>query len=164
MKLLDKLPTKLPAKVIIIVPILCSAISIFWLIHGLNNYAFWDIYDGPRSAFLPSVIAALLLGSSILSVFIFLKKKEEITECWENWTILLAGFILFGLVFIIGMIPALLLFVLLWLKVYEKASWKHTIIVLCITFSISHFIFSVWLGTVYPRGFILETILDLIFY
>ena len=39
--------------------------------------------------------------------------------------------------FIIGLLPSCYLFVILWLKVFEKTGWKETLIVLAVCMAIS---------------------------
>ena len=44
------------------------------------------------------------------------------------------------------------LFVILWLKVFEKTGWKETLIVLAVCMAISIGVFRLWLGVHFPMG------------
>ena len=57
------------------------------------------------------------------------------------------------------MIPAIILYVILWLRVVEKTPWKQTLIVLATIMAIVYGVFVVWLGVPFPQGFILEALL-----
>ena len=61
---------------------------------------------------------------------------------------------------VIGMLPTLALFVILWLKVLEKASWKTTLIILVIVMAIVIGVFVLWLGVRFPNGMILGKFLN----
>ena len=56
------------------------------------------------------------------------------------------------------MIPSLLIFVFLWLKVYEKQSWVTTLVSLAIVAFIVIGCFRIWLDIQFPIGFIGELI------
>ena len=148
---------KLPAKIHLLIPICTGVLALVWIVYGLSNYGFWDSVEGPRAAFVPSLAAVFLLVVSILGV-LQARKTTEANVRWENWTILLAAFIIFGLIYIFGMIPSLLLFVFVWLKFYEKESWKNTIIVLLLAFGIAYGCFVLWLKVPFPMGALVEAI------
>ena len=148
---------KLPAKVHLLIPLCSGILSLIWILYGLSNYGFWDPVGGPRAAFVPSLVALILFIVSIFGVIQALKAKEA-NERWENWIILLAAFTIFGLVRLFGMIPVLMLFVFVWLKFYEKESWKNTIIVSSLAFGIVYGCFVVWLKVPFPMGSVVEAI------
>jgi hypothetical protein len=138
---------------------LCSAVvGIVWVFVGLTHHGFWDEIKGPLPGFVPSLMAGVMVVVSIVGIFQSLK-REDAPGRRESWTILLAAFITFGLVFLVGMIPALLVFVFLWLRFYEKVSWKNTIIILVISFGIAYGVFVEWLSIPFPNGVIIDAIL-----
>ena len=53
---------------------------------------------------------------------------------------------------IIGMIPTLVVFVILWLRLFQKAPWKDTLIVLAVCMAITLGVFWAWLGVQFPWG------------
>ena len=54
--------------------------------------------------------------------------------------------------FIIGLLPMCYLFVVLWLKLFEKENWKNTLIVLVVIAAITIGVFYIWLGIQFPLG------------
>ena len=72
-------------------------------------------------------------------------KKEELL-------VIAAGAGIIAGSFIIGLIPSCFAFVIIWLKVFEKATWKATLIVLAIAAFISVGVFDYWLGIGFPMG------------
>ena len=48
------------------------------------------------------------------------------------------------------------IFVVLWLKLLEKAPWKDTLIILAIVMAIVIGVFVVWLKVQFPEGLIFE--------
>jgi hypothetical protein len=97
-----------------LIPLCSGILAVFWIIYGLTNHGFWDSLKGPLPGFVPVLMAAILLVASVLGIPGSLKTKDA-PDRLENWTILLAAGIAFGLVFLIGMIPALMVFVFVWL-------------------------------------------------
>ena len=55
-------------------------------------------------------------------------------------------------VFIIGLVPSILLFVLVWMRLIEKSGWKETILVMAISAAIAVGVFQLWLGIRLPMG------------
>ena len=141
-----------------LIPAFSGIVAIVWLFIGNVQYGYWDPVRGPLPGLVPSIMAAAMLLVSILGIIKSLKEKDE-PDRLENWTIMLAAFATFALVFLVGMIPSLLLFVLVWMRFYEKDSWKNTIIALLISFSISYGVFVLWLRVPFPIGIILNMIL-----
>ena len=143
-----------------LIPAFSGIVAIVWLFLGNVQYGYWDPVRGPLPGLVPSIMAAALLLVSILGIIKSLKEKDE-PDRLENWTIMIAAFAAFALVFLVGMIPSLLLFVLVWMRFYEKESWKNTIIVLCLSFGIVYGVFIAWLGVPFPRGAIYNFIIKL---
>ena len=152
---------KLSLKKNTLIPVFTGLVAIVWLLHGGLRYGYWDPIRGPLPGLVPSIMAAALLFVSIIGIIHSLKEKVE-PDRLENWTILIAAFGTFALVFLVGMIAALLVFVFVWMRLYEKESWKNTIIILIISFGISYGVFAFWLQVPFPRGLIMNTIMNLI--
>ena len=77
----------------------------------------------------------------------------------KHWRILLAAAII-GCTYLIGMLPALGLFVVLWLKLVEHAPWKTTLIILAIVAALVIGVFVMWLGVRFPTGLIYDAIVN----
>ena len=156
MKFDDKKVVKIPTKVI--VPVVTCAIGILFASIAFGQYGFWDsVAMKPTKGFFPGIIS---IGLIALSVLAFINGLTSPTAEFRliNWYVPLAVLLIIAATYVIGMIPSLLIFVLLWLKVYEKQSWTTTIIALLIVSFIVIGCFRIWLDIQFPIGFIGELI------
>lgn len=156
MKFDDKKTVKIPTKVI--VPVVTCAIGILFASIAFGQYGFWDsVAMKPTKGFFPGIIS---IGLIALSVLAFINGLKSPTAEFRliNWYVPLAVLLIIAATYVIGMIPSLLIFVLLWLKVYEKQSWTTTIIALLIVSFILIGCFRIWLDIQFPIGFIGELI------
>lgn len=156
MKFDDKKAVKIPTKVI--VPVVTCAIGILFASIAFGQYGFWDSEAmKPTKGFFPGIIS---IGLIALSVLAFINGLKSPTAEFRliNWYVPLAVLLIIAATYVIGMIPSLLIFVLLWLKVYEKQSWTTTIIALLIVSFIVIGCFRIWLDIQFPIGFIGELI------
>ena len=156
MKFDDKKAVKIPTKVI--VPVVTCAIGILFASIAFGQYGFWDsVAMKPTKGFFPGIIS---IGLIALSVLAFINGLKSPTAEFRliNWYVPLAVLLIISATYVIGMIPSLLIFVLLWLKVYEKQSWSTTIIALLIVSFIVIGCFRIWLDIQFPIGFIGELI------
>ena len=156
MKFDDKKAVKIPTKVI--VPVVTCAIGILFASIAFGQYGFWDsVAMKLTKGFFPGIIS---IGLIALSVLAFINGLKSPTAEFRliNWYVPLAVLLIIAATYVIGMIPSLLIFVLLWLKVYEKQSWTTTIIALLIVSFIVIGCFRIWLDIQFPIGFIGELI------
>ena len=156
MKFDDKKVVKIPTK--LIVPVVTCAIGILFASIAFGQYGFWDsVAMKPTKGFFPGIIS---IGLIALSVLAFINGLKSPTAEFRliNWYVPLAVLLIIAATYVIGMIPSLLIFVLLWLKVYEKQSWTTTIIALLIVSFIVIGCFRIWLDIQFPIGFIGELI------
>ena len=156
MKFDDKKAVKIPTEVI--VPVVTCAIGILFASIAFGQYGFWDsVAMKPTKGFFPGIIS---IGLIALSVLAFVNGLKSPTAEFRliNWYVPLAVLLIIAATYVIGMIPSLLIFVLLWLKVYEKQSWSTTIIALLIVSFIVIGCFRIWLDIQFPIGFIGELI------
>lgn len=140
-----------------IIPICTSAVSILWIVMGLKKYGFWDEYKGPKPGFFPTIIAVVMLAISIFALVTSGKAKKPEFEK-GNWMAALGMLAMVLMSYVIGMELSILAFMLLWLKVYEKCTWKATIISTLVVMAIVIGAFRLWLGIQFPLG-----LFDLIF-
>lgn len=133
------------------------AAAFIWL--GLNEYGFWDSAKGPLPGFFPVIIAFAMLLSSVLA-FAFSFKESAPHWPSENWLVVLSGALIIGATFLIGLIPSVAVYVLVWLKRYEKCAWKETLITFAVIMSIVIGCFVLWLGVPFPKGLIYNAIFN----
>ena len=141
-----------------IIPLLTALIAGVFIATGLTKFGFWKESIGPTPGFVPIIIATIMLAISVL-VFIQSFKEEKPQYPTANWLVILAGFGIFGLTFLIGMLPTLAIYVLVWLKSYEKCSWKTTLTVFAVIMAIVLGVFVLWLGVPFPKGLLFTAIL-----
>ena len=141
-----------------IIPLVSLALGVVWVVYGLSHHGFWHPVKGPVVGFVPILVAVTLIAVSIVGLIQSLKEKDE-PDRKENWTIVLAAAIVFSTTFLFGLLVSLMAFVFIWLRIYEKASWKHTITILIIAFGIVFGAFVVWLRVPFPKGIIFNAIL-----
>ena len=135
-----------------IIPLLLTGVGVLFAVVGLTQLGFWKAPDGPQPGFFPSIMAVVMILASLASFFMSLKEEEQ-PEYHRDELMVLAG--MAGIIagsLIIGMIPTLILFVVLWLKLFQKAPWKDTIIVLAVCMAITLGVFWLWLGVQFPWG------------
>lgn len=135
-----------------IIPLFLAGLAAVFGWVGVYKLGFWKPAQGPAPGFFPSIMAAVMFLTSILA---FVQSfKEEGTVRYEKQELLViasgAGIIL--ATFLIGLVGSCFLYIILWMKVFEKASWKDTLIILAVIAFIVIGIFGRWLGIQFPLG------------
>jgi len=107
--------------------------------------------------FFPAIIGILMSGISIIA-FMEGRKLPSPTYIKASFHPFMAaiGTILAALV--IGFFPALFLFVLGWMKLYEKFIWRKAVITSVITIATVFAVFVLWLRVPFPAGLIVDII------
>ena len=97
----------------------------------------------------------------LVTVFTSLKKDgKAVYHKGELLVIAVALAIILSSLYLLGMLPTLGLFVVLWLRLVEKTPWKTTLIILAIVAAIVLGVFVFWLGVRFPKGAILNAIMS----
>lgn len=138
-----------------IIAIVCMAISMVWIYKGITQYGLWDTHNGPKSGFFPVIIAIVLLISSFI-YFISSFKMEKTKYDKEAIYIISAMVFIVLATYVIGFLPAILVFYVFWLKVIEKLPAKTIIISTVVMSVIIYGTFSAWLSVPFPKGWIFE--------
>ena len=63
-----------------------------------------------------------------------------------------------GVSYIIGFLPALLVFYIFWLRVMEKMPWRSIAVAAAVMIVIVYGTFSLWLRVPFPKGLLFESI------
>ena len=138
-----------------------AVVCLVFLITGLSKFGFWNsTQKSPTPAFVPSIICTLLIAICLITVFTSLKKDGKAKYNKDEFLIILTAAAIIGCTYLIGMLPALGLFVVLWLKLVEHTPWKTTIIILAIVAALVIGVFVLWLGVRFPTGAIYEMIVN----
>ena len=140
----------------IVIPAVTFLIGIIWITYGLTKYGWWAD-NKPASGFFPAIVGVLLSGVSIVA-FLDGKKIKTPVYLRASFHPLLAAIATIISTYIIGFFPALFLYLLGWLKLYEKYAWKLSLTVSIITSMACYGIFVMWLRVPFPLGFIVNAI------
>ncbi len=135
-----------------LLPIIAALFGSVFAIVGFLQLGFWNKVDGPMPGFFPSIMAVVMVVTSILAFLQSLDEEKKTEYKKEEILVIMAGVGIFAVTFLIGLLPTLFLYVILWLKIFEKESWKNTILVLMVTAAISIGVFYLWLGVQFPMG------------
>ncbi len=135
-----------------ITPILLGLLAAVFAVIGFTQLGFWDPIDGPKPGFFPGIMATVMLAVCVIAFLQSLKEENTQKYTRDELLIIASGIGIFAGAFIIGLLPALAIFILLWMKVLEKAPWKDTLIVLGISMAIAVGVFQMWLGIRFPMG------------
>ena len=141
-----------------VMPLLLALLAIVWLVVGLGEFGFWVEGTGPSPAFVPTIVSVLLLAMYVIQ---FIRSFKEAPSKYHKDEFLFIGalVILLACVYIIGMLPSMTIFLLVWMKGVEKAPWSHTLIVTVGTMAVLIGVFAIWLQVRFPMGIILDTLL-----
>ena len=124
-----------------LIPIAMALMGVVFAVVGFTQLGFWD--KEPKAGFFPSIIAVVMVISSVAAFFQTLKEEDKPQY---NKNELLVSFI-------IGMIPMIFLYVLFWLLVIEKGTpILHIIIIEAIVAVIVLGVFAGWLQVQFPWG------------
>ena len=137
-----------------LIPIAMALMGVVFVVVGFTQLEFWD--KEPKAGFFPSIIAVVMVISSVAAFFQTLKECGHTGNHHDHKNELLviaggAGVIAGS--FIIGMIPMIFLYVLFWLLVIEKGTpILHIIIIEAIVAVIVLGVFAGWLQVQFPWG------------
>ena len=142
-----------------VIPLATIGISLVYILVGLKDYGFWK--GQPTPGFFPIIIAVVLLASSIACFIQIARDKDSEAVRYNRNELMVmlgaAGIIL--CTFVIGLVPSCLIYIFLWLKFVERASWKVILIIECIMAAIILGVFTFWLQIRFPMGLLLDMIL-----
>ena len=139
-----------------IMPLVIIAICAVFLYAGLSKFGFWDSSKGPTPAFVPTIVCVMMILLCISDFIKSLKDTSVVKYHKDEFIMIAVGAILLAAIHVIGMLPALAIFVVVWLKLMEKAPWKHIILILAIVMAIVIGVFVLWLKVQFPEGLIFE--------
>ena len=141
------------------IPLATIVFSLVFIIVGLKDYGFWK--GQPTPGFFPIIIAVVLLAASIACFLQIARDKDSGTVRYNRNELMVmlgaAGIIL--CTFVIGLVPSCLIYIFLWLKFVERASWKVILVIELIMAAIILGVFTFWLQIRFPMGLLLDMIL-----
>lgn len=142
-----------------IMPLVIMALCAVFIYSGLNKFGFWNAAKGPTAAFVPTIVCVLLILLCAVDFVKSLKDTSVVKYHKDEFLMILTGIALIVATHFIGMLPTMALFVVAWLKLIEKAPWKHIILILAIVMGIVIGVFVLWLKVQFPEGLLFEMLL-----
>ena len=134
-----------------LIPIAMALMGVVFVVVGFTQLEFWD--KEPKAGFFPSIIAVVMVISSVAAFFQTLKEEDKPQYNKNELLVIAGGAGVIAGSFIIGMIPMIFLYVLFWLLVIEKGSpILHIIIIEAIVAVIVLGVFAGWLQVQFPWG------------
>lgn len=135
----------------ILIPAVTAFIGGLFVYLGLTKFGFWDSINGPMPGFLPTITGSLLLAISLFSLKQAWGSQAPIYYGIELSVILgCLGIIL--LTFIIGLIPSVIVYIVVWLRYVEKTPWISTLKVAGFMTVLVVGVFVLWLKIPFPKG------------
>lgn len=133
-----------------IIPLLFIGLGALFAFIGFTELGFWA--EGPGPGFFPSIMSLVMIAAGIATFFITFKEETKAKYNREEFYVIIAGLGIFAGTFIIGFIPTILVYLFIWLRLFEKISWKVTLIIMSICIFITVGVFGMWLGIQFPVG------------
>lgn len=135
------------------IPAATMLIAAVFLFLGLTEFGFWNEVNGPLPGFFPSLASILLI---IISAF-------ALKGAWGSTApkffgielMVIAGCIgIMLLTFLIGLIPSVVVYLVVWLRIVEKTPWPSTLKVAGFMTVLVIGVFVLWLKIPFPTGLI----------
>lgn len=142
-----------------VIPLATIVFSLVFIIVGLKDYGFWK--GQPTPGFFPIIIAVVLLVSSIACFLQIARDRDSETVRYNRneLMVMLGAAAIILCTFLVGLVPSCLIYIFLWLKFVEHASWKVIVIIELIMAAIILGVFTFWLQIRFPMGLLLDMIL-----
>ena len=129
-----------------LIPIAMALMGVVFAVVGFTQLGFWD--KEPKAGFFPSIIAVVMVISSVAAFFQTLKEEDKPQYNKNELLVIAGGAGVIAGSFIIGMIP-----MIFWLLVIEKGTpILHIIIIEAIVAVIVLGVFAGWLQVQFPWG------------
>lgn len=145
-------PSSSGIRIDVCVSIALVAIGGIFAGFGLFHYGVW-INRGPGPGFFP--LLAGLLTAIPAAISLFDTARGSVTPLvWSSMLPAVGVVVALLLVPVIGMVEAMSLFILVWVRLVEKRSWRDALLSAIGGLVITHLIFSVWLGVYFPDSLV----------
>lgn len=136
--------------VIVLIELILSTV---WIVFGFS-YGFWN-NGRPGGGFLGVIFGIVILLIALIMGIRMLVKREFGKKIELKKMVFLpvfAGFVATSLVYLLGFIPVIILFMFGWLRFVSKYKWTKSILVSLIFTVCIYAIFVLWLRVPFPTG------------
>lgn len=141
-----------------IVPVFVILAGLFFAIYSYTHYQFYSPTQGPMQGFMPVVLGILLVISGIAAL-IQARHEEDKPLDPRNWSVVFAMGLVLICNFILGTLPSVAIFLIVWLKFVSKYNWKITLFVFAVIMAFVIGVFQIWMDIPFTEGIIMETLL-----
>ncbi|MDR1626314.1 MAG: tripartite tricarboxylate transporter TctB family protein [Spirochaetia bacterium] len=100
-------------------PVICIPLGILWILMGIVKYGVW-VDHGPGGGLFPMVCGTMLVGFGIPLLFHEIKSKANLPLDKRAVIFVFVSIVTVSSIYFIGMVPALGIFIIVWLKFFEK--------------------------------------------
>lgn len=131
-------------------PLLLFIVGVVWVWMSVFEYGLYA-KAGPKSGFFPAIIGLGMAVFALLDMLDVLKLPAGDVS-FKMFIPIFSIVAIILTAYLIGTFPAVFLFVLLWLRVYEKYDWKTTLITAVSVTAVTWFVFGYWIQVDFERG------------
>lgn len=140
-----------------LIPLAAIVIGIVFAYMGFKHYGYWHPKRGPQPGFYPSLAGIGLALTGIVGMLKAFKEKAADLNL-RDWYVALSVVLIIALSYVIGMLPTLVVYVLIWLRLVQKTTWKTVLIVLVAVSAMVYGVFILWLQVLFETGIIYKTL------
>lgn len=141
----------------VLIPAAAVVIGAVFAWMGFELYGFWHPKRGPMPGFYPAVIGLALVAAGAFGAVKSLKESPPPANP-RDWYVALAVVLIIAFSYVVGMLPALGAYVLIWLRLVQRNSWRTTLIVLAAVSVIVYGVFILWLQVPFEQGVIYRSL------
>ena len=139
------------------IPLIAVILGIAFVYMGYENYGFWNPRRGPLTGFYPALMGLCLVVAGIIGAVKCLKEECPVFET-RNWLVPLSVGLLIAGSLVIGLLPALAVYLLVWMRLIQKSPWKTICLVMGTVAVMVYGVFILWLQVPFERGYIITEI------
>lgn len=140
----------------LIIPAVSLVVGVAWAVIGVVQFGWW-VEGRPISGFFPSLVGIALAAVALIALTG--EARGEVPQFFRNHLYPLAAAIAVVLAaMLIGFFPAMTIYVLLWTRLYERYSWRFSILLTVFSIGGVYAIFRLWLRIPFPAGAIFRLI------
>lgn len=140
------------------VPAFIMLAGLFFAVYSFKTYPFYSPTQGPMQGFMPAILG-ILLAVSGLAALVQAKNEEDKALDLRNWSVVFAMGLVLICNFMIGTLPSVTIFLVVWLRFVSRYSWKTTLLVTVILMAFVIGIFLLWMDIPFTQGILFEALL-----
>jgi hypothetical protein len=138
----------------LIIPALATALGAYWLYYSLMEYSFYD-RSGPLTGFFPAIVAVMMI---VISLALLATGSEAEKSDFRPLQLLptLGALLIAVLGQLFGTMPALFIFMLAWLRGFERYNLKFSLTISGVVTLVLWLVFDMAVSVYFQPGAIRE--------